>query len=100
MYNPHEELMTLMFEIKELIKNNTSVAVNKSPVYFLTAKAAEYLSISPNALRVMVSKGQIQPCKKLGKNYFLLDDLVNWIESGRNACFNEAPEDILITNRK
>ncbi|WP_370878394.1 helix-turn-helix domain-containing protein [Pedobacter agri] len=94
MFNPYEEIYKQLNEIKSIINNKASIGDN-SPRYFLYNEAAKFLSISPNALRVMVHKNQIQSCKKLGKRYFLQDDLINWIESGREVVNKDYAENIL-----
>lgn len=48
--------------------------------YLKIDKAAEFLSTTPNALRVMVSKNQIPFIKKHGRLFFRERDLVEWLE--------------------
>ena len=52
--------------------------------YLKVDKAAEFLSTTPNALRVMVNKNQIQYIKKQGKLFFRQSDLIEWLESGNS----------------
>lgn len=49
--------------------------------YLKIDKAAAFLSTTPNALLVMVSKGQVPSIKKQGKLYFRRNDLVEWLET-------------------
>ena len=51
-------------------------------IYLKVEKAAEFLSTTPNALRVMVSKNQIPYLKKMGKLFFRQSDLIEWLENG------------------
>lgn len=50
--------------------------------YLKVDKAAEFLSSTPNALRVMASKNQIPYLKKMGKLFFRRSDLIEWLENG------------------
>ena len=54
-------------------------------VYLKIDKASDFLSTSPNALRVMVHKNQIPFIKKQGKLFFRQKDLIQWLESGDNS---------------
>lgn len=49
-------------------------------VYLKIDKAAAFLSKTPNALRVMVSKNQVPYIKKQGRLFFRQKDLVEWLE--------------------
>lgn len=51
--------------------------------YLSTKQAAEFLSKTPNAIRVMVCKNQIKSIKKGNSLYFLEIDLIEYLESGR-----------------
>lgn len=56
--------------------------------YLKIDKAAEFLSTTPNALRVMVSKNQIPYLKKMGKLFFRQSDLIEWLENGNIELFS------------
>ncbi|MFC4213468.1 helix-turn-helix domain-containing protein [Pedobacter lithocola] len=89
-----QELVTEVKELKSLIIKDAA------PTYWKVEKAAEFLSITSGALRVMVTRGQVPHIKRLGKLYFLQSDLIDWLESGRVNHANATPEDILIVKRK
>lgn len=71
-----------------------------APIYLAAPKAADFISKTPNALRVMVFKNQIPFIKKNGKLFFKQSDLIDWLESGRVEADTAVPEDILLKNKK
>jgi hypothetical protein len=88
------DLQIILAEIREL-KESMGV-----PTYLKVSKAAEYLSMSENALRVMCFKGQIKYIKKQGKLYFRLVDLIEWFESGSSEEDEIDAESILLANKR
>ena len=48
--------------------------------YYKINRAAEFLSSTPNSLRVMVNKNQISYIKKQGQLFFRQSDLIEWLE--------------------
>ena len=51
--------------------------------YLKTPDAANYLNMTPNALRQYVFKGEIASIKRGNSLYFKEIDLVEWLEIGR-----------------
>lgn len=80
MVNPFETLLDRLENIENFLKSNPA---NSEPQYLLIDSAADFISSTPNAIRVMVSKKQIPHIKKQGKLFFLKSDLIDWLESGR-----------------
>ena len=88
-------------QIQELVSELRSLIIKETaPTYWRVDKAADYLSVTEGALRVMVQRGQVPHIKRLGKLYFLQSDLVSWLEGGRVETTVTAPEDILVIKRK
>lgn len=88
-------------QIQELVSElRTLITKETAPTYWRVDKAAEYLSVTEGALRVMVTRGQVPHIKRLGKLYFLQSDLVAWLEDGRVETSCTSPEDILISKNK
>lgn len=100
MDNPFDILMQEFREMKAVVLSDRAKSFDSEPIYLKIDKAAEFLSTTQNALRVMVHKGHIDHIKKNGKLFFRRSDLVEWFESGRVNSRREAPEDILIANIK
>lgn len=92
--------------IDKLNKIETSLSYHShkdtDPIYLKIDKAATFLSLTPNALRVMVHKNQITYIKKQGKIYFNKTELIEWLESGRVNLVTEQiePLSILIGKRE
>lgn len=101
MDNPFDALFNELSLIKELLAQ-TSPGANSSPqeTYLKLSKAADFTGFTENALRVMVSKGQIPYIKKQGKLFFRQSDLVEWFESGSVQARQLEAEDILLLNKK
>ncbi len=86
--------------VKEAIQINEGTGRTSPESEYLDIKAASlFLSKTPNALRVMAFKNQIDFIKKQGRLYFLKSDLIAWMESGRVEADVINVEDILIKNK-
>ncbi|MET4083447.1 hypothetical protein ABIB40_003419 [Pedobacter sp. UYP30] len=84
MDNPFSILDSRLRAIEDLLPQIHGEKLNgkASEAYLKIDKAAEFLSTTPNALRVMVCKNQVPFIKKMGKLFFRQSDLVNWLEGG------------------
>ena len=91
------QLQDLVCEVREL---KSLIIRDAAPMYLKIEKAAEFLSISSGALRVMVTRGQVPHIKRMGKLYFLQSDLIEWFEGGRVAAHSTSEENILVINKK
>ncbi|WP_157766464.1 helix-turn-helix domain-containing protein [Pedobacter ginsengisoli] len=69
-------------DLLQRIHGDESHSESKHETYLRIEMAAEFLSTTQNALRVMVHKGQINYIKKQGKLFFRRSDLIEWLESG------------------
>ncbi|MFN0291213.1 helix-turn-helix domain-containing protein [Pedobacter helvus] len=92
--------MMELASIKSQLVNSHHVPNVNEPIYLKIDKAAEFLSMTKNALNLLVFKKKIPYLKKLGKIYFLKSELVNWLESGREHNEEIHPEDFLVSNKK
>jgi hypothetical protein len=97
-YNPFLAILEKLNNIESKIVSTTYTTPDTT--YLKIDKAADFLSTTANALRMMVHKDQIPFIKKQGKVYFLRSDLVTWLESGRNNSEEVNAEDILLGNKK
>lgn len=98
--NPFDVIFEKLSSLETaLLRGNITDEISK-PVYLKIDKAADFLSTSENALRVMVHKNQIPHIKKHGKLFFLQSDLIDWFESGRVESVELNPEDLLISSNK
>jgi excisionase family DNA binding protein len=62
---------------------------------FLTVEeTCKFLSIARQTLYAYTSNRQIPFIKKAGKNYFKLDDLENWLNSGKIKTFDEIRNEV------
>jgi len=87
MENPFEAISDKLEMIERYLRAQPRV---EAPVeYMQVDAAASFLSISPNALRVLVHRNMVPHIKKLGKNYFLKADLISWMEEGRVSTEEE-----------
>ena len=100
MDNPFELLIQEMRELKAIIVNSNFKIQESEPVYLKVDAAAAFLSTSPNALRVMVSKQQIPYIKKQTKLFFRQSDLIAWLESGSSSSDEENIESHLSKNKR
>ncbi|RZJ83667.1 MAG: DNA-binding protein [Chryseobacterium sp.] len=83
MENPFESILNKMNHIESLICHTNKDHKPSEAEYLQVDAAAKFLSISPNAVRVLVHRNAVPHIKKLGKNYFLKTDLISWLEEGR-----------------
>jgi hypothetical protein len=97
-YNPFLAILEKLDHIESRIASSSHIAPDAT--YLKIDKAAEFLSTSTAAIRMMVHKEQIPHIKKQGKLYFLHSDLVLWLEKGRIEPAEDIPGDILFTNKK
>lgn len=79
--NPFDVIIDKLNKIETCLLNQSHK--DADPIYLKIDKAASFLSLTPNALRVMVHKNQISYIKKQGKIYFNKTELIEWLESGR-----------------
>jgi hypothetical protein len=79
--NPFDVIIDKLNKIETALSNQSHK--DADPIYLKIDKAATFLSLTPNALRVMVHKNQITYIKKQGKIYFNKTELIDWLESGR-----------------
>lgn len=88
--------------INEAMSNQKPVAIKSINNYLRCKEAAAFISKTPNALRVMVSKGQIKNMKKGGALYFLETDLIEYLESGRKVIKSLVTncDDVLVVKNK
>lgn len=82
MDNPFEILIKEFRDLKSIVLSGESSRSELGSNYLKIDKAAEFLSTTQNALRVMTHKGQINYIKKQGKLFFRRSDLIEWFESG------------------
>ncbi len=63
--------------LKRNIANEKSQSLfeNSLDVWLSTKEAAKFLSITPNALRIMVCRGYVKPDKLRGRNRFRKSEL-------------------------
>jgi hypothetical protein len=80
--NPYEVLFDKLTSIEAVLLKKQLVNPLQAEIYLKIDKAADFLSTSPNALRVMASKGQIPHIKKHSKLFFRQSELIEWLESG------------------
>ena len=71
-----------------LLHGDNLQVVKSAEVYIKINQTAEFLTATPNAFRVMVSKNQIPYIKKQGKLYFRKQYLVEWFEDGIVSTFD------------
>lgn len=90
--NPYEVLFDKLASIEAVLLNRQPLTSAQAETYLKIDKAAEFLSTSPNALRVMASKGQIPHIKKHSKLFFRQSELIEWLESG--SVYPDDQEDI------
>jgi hypothetical protein len=86
--------------IEAMLLTNPSSSQGTIEAYLPSSKAAEFLSVTPNSLRLMVHKKQINHIKKNGKLFFRRSDLIEWFESGSVAVDQVEAESILLINKK
>ena len=92
-------VMNLVSEAMSNLKPTPLRSVNN---YLNTKDASAFISKTPNALRLMVFKNQIKSMKKGEKLYFLEDDLIEYLESGRKAIPQGSVncDDVLVLKNK
>lgn len=100
MYNPFEHVLQEIGEVKQLLQNRGLSVVTDDQPYLSLDKAAEFISSTPNALRLMVHKRQIPHIKKQNKLFFRRADLVDWFESGSVDAAEVTGDDLLLTPKK
>jgi len=99
--NPYEVLFDKLTNIEAVLLNRQPVISAPAEEYLKIEKAAEFLSTSPNAVRVMANKGQIRYIKKSNKLFFRQSDLIDWLESGSvNPDVQEDLESNLVATKK
>lgn len=85
MDNPFEIIEQRLRSIEDFLQQIHAASLQHIPsaeVYLKIDQAAAFLSKTPNALRVMVSKNQVPYIKKHGRLFFRQRDLVEWLEGG------------------
>lgn len=80
----------ILEEIRGVVNSSPT---NKSVSYHNVKGAADFLSKTPNAIRVMVCKNQLRASKKNGRLYFLESDLIDYLESGQRKSLKELASD-------
>jgi len=76
-------------EIKELLKGHQKPA-EPAKQLMVADEAAKFLSLSKASIYRLVSERKIPFHKTGGKLYFLENELINWIKSGRKVRYEEA----------
>lgn len=96
-----EGVENLLAEILASIKQDK--AVPQTAKYLSTKQAAQFLNKTPNAIRVMVHKGQLKSLKKGNSLFFREDEIISYLESGRRQNKTESVlncEAALITRKR
>lgn len=84
MDNPFEVIEQRLRSIENFLQQIHAASLQHTQardVYLKIDQAAAFLSKTPNALRVMVSKNQVPYIKKHGRLFFRQNDLVDWLEA-------------------
>lgn len=70
--------------IKNNIRSNCSSAIfeNRVGEWLSSSEAAEYLRISPNAIRIMVCRGKLKSLKLGSRHRFHVNDLRRLLQNG------------------
>lgn len=76
-------------EIKELLKGQKKPE-EPAKRLMIADEAAKFLSLSKASIYRLVSERRIPFHKTGGKLYFLENELINWIKSGRKVRYEEA----------
>lgn len=83
------ELKQDVTEIKELLKGQQKPE-EPTKRLMIADEAAKYLSLSKASIYRLVSERKIPFHKTGGKLYFLENELINWVKSGRKVRYEEA----------
>ncbi|MEY5049188.1 MAG: excisionase [Bacteroidota bacterium] len=99
-----EIIITTKEELSQLIKDALSEILNQnrqndsivenSKKFLTVEETCKFLSIARQTLYAYTSNRQIPFIKKSGKNYFKLDDLENWLNSGKIKTFDEIRNEV------
>jgi excisionase family DNA binding protein len=99
-----EIIITTKEELSQLIKDALSEILNQnrqndsivenSKKFLTVEETCKFLSIARQTLYAYTSNRQIPFIKKAGKNYFKLDDLENWLNSGKIKTFDEIRNEV------
>ncbi|MDY6915802.1 MAG: helix-turn-helix domain-containing protein [Candidatus Cloacimonadota bacterium] len=87
--NGYIELKQDVSEIKGLLREQQKPEEPKKRLMILD-EAAKFLSLSKASIYRLVSERKIPFHKTGGKLYFLENELLNWIKSGRKVRYEEA----------
>lgn len=74
-------MMGSIENLLQQISNSNRYNSSVTSKYFKINQAAEFLSTTSNAVRLMVSKDQIPYFKKQGKLIFKESQLIKWLEN-------------------
>lgn len=99
--NRFEGVENILAEILASVKQ--SKVVSQTIKYLSTKQVATFLDKTPNAIRVMVHKGQIKSLKQGNSLFFLESDIVDYLESGRRQNKTESIlncEEALVTRKR
>lgn len=99
-----EIIITTKEELSQLIKDALSEILNQnrqndsivenSKKFLTVEETCKFLSIARQTLYAYTSNRQIPFIKKAGKNYFKLEDLENWLNSGKIKTFDEIRNEV------
>ena len=94
----HELAAQISHNLKPLIKEQVSQVLQQrkedSSKPLSMAEAADYLNIGSTAFSNLVNRGELKftslrPDSKIGKKFFMISDLRDWLESNKTRTINE-----------
>jgi excisionase family DNA binding protein len=94
MNNPFESIETRLNSIESLLyKLSTTYTVppvqNQAEVLLTVPEAAQFLTLSVATIYTLTSRGELPFMKRSKRNYFLKEDLVNYLKAGRSKTNKE-----------
>ncbi len=99
-----EIIITTKEELSQLIKEALSEILNQhkkddliienSKKFLTVEETCKFLNVARQTLYAYTSNRQIPFIKKAGKNYFNLEDLENWLNSGKIKTVEEIRNEV------
>ncbi|MFV0216791.1 helix-turn-helix domain-containing protein [Empedobacter falsenii] len=85
------QINSLKEQLKESARFNQSIISDEEEI-LLAEDVAQLLKVTIGTIRTKTSNGEIPSMKRLGKNYYLKSEIIEYLKQGKKLSFQQIQE--------
>ncbi|WP_291058813.1 MULTISPECIES: helix-turn-helix domain-containing protein [unclassified Empedobacter] len=87
-----EKINGLEKQLKESARFNQPIISDEEEIILDANEVAQLLKVTIGTIRTKTSNGEIPSMKRLGKNYYLKSEIIEYLKQGKKLSFQEIEE--------